>query len=179
MRRAADRQVQWVARDQLGSNSWNPNHVFRPELELLRLSIVQDGWTQPIIARATNSGSGYDFEMIDGFHRWMLAEEPQIRDLTDGLVPVVLVEVDDAHARVSTVRHNRARGTHYVNLMSTMVKELMDMGKTDEQIQDELGHGSRRGPPPGTSRATSCNASPATRWAKRGARRPSGSPTKQ
>lgn len=128
--------VHWVDRDELVANNWNPNRVFRPELELLHRSMIEDGWTQPIVARQQEDGR---YEIIDGFHRWTLAEEPDIRDLTGGLVPIVLVDTDHAHSRISTVRHNRARGSHYVNLMASIVCELSDMGLTEAELIDELG----------------------------------------
>jgi ParB-like chromosome segregation protein Spo0J len=128
--------VIWLERKQLRANGWNPNKVFPPELELLRLSLLEDGWTQPIVARETKRGS---FEIVDGFHRWVLSGEPEISKLTDGLVPVVLVKVDHAHARISTIRHNRARGSHYVGQMANIVAELADMGLSDEELEERLG----------------------------------------
>lgn len=128
--------VRWVERDQLTANGWNPNRVFAPELELLHRSMMEDGWTQPIVCRQQDDET---YEIVDGFHRWTLAEYPDIRDLTGGLVPIVVLDTDHAHARISTVRHNRARGSHYVNLMATIVGELFEMGLTQEQIEEQLG----------------------------------------
>lgn len=39
----------------------------------------------------------------------------------------------------STIRHNRARGTHQIKDMSKIVKELAEVGWNDEKICRELG----------------------------------------
>ena len=126
--------VAWVPREMLTANSYNPNHVAPPELKLLKLSILEDGWTQPIVARP-------DHVIVDGFHRWTVSADPEVAALTDGLVPVVyLHEADAAHLRMSTIRHNRARGEHIVVKMADIVAELLeDNGLTDEEIQRRLG----------------------------------------
>ena len=123
-------RVQWVDRDQIQANTWNPNHVAPPEMELLRVSIEEDGWTQPIVVQEISPDSelGQDlglsetrYEVVDGFHRWKVSGEERIGRLTDYLVPVVVVTLDPAHARLSTIRHNRARGTHRVGMMADIV----------------------------------------------------------
>jgi ParB-like chromosome segregation protein Spo0J len=126
-------KVQWVPRDKLRANAYNPNSVAPPELDLLKISIMEDGWTQPIVARK-------DFEIVDGFHRWTVAGHPEIAALTDGHVPVVFLDdaVDAQHQMMSTIRHNRARGSHSVLKMADIVTELKVQGLTDEQIQDRL-----------------------------------------
>lgn len=125
--------VEWVPRSALHANDYNPNRVAPPELALLALSILEDGWTQPIVARR-------DGEIVDGFHRYTVAERPEIAALTDGLVPVsFLREVDAAHQRMSTIRHNRARGSHYVVRMADLVIALSLDGLDDEEIGRRLG----------------------------------------
>jgi ParB-like chromosome segregation protein Spo0J len=128
--------IRWVDRNLLVANDWNPNRVFRPELDLLATSLREDGWTQPIVARERDDGT---LEIIDGFHRWMLAGEPDIASITDGMVPVCVLAADAAGARISTVRHNRARGQHYVDHMASIIDALADMGLTDEELCDRLG----------------------------------------
>jgi ParB-like chromosome segregation protein Spo0J len=113
-------QVEWVLRDTIFSNFYNPNHVSPIEMTLLKISILEDGWTQPIVARLSG-------EIVDGFHRWLCAAEPLIAAMTDGMVPVVrLREVDKDHQIMSTIRHNRARGTHAVLKMADIVRDLID-----------------------------------------------------
>lgn len=125
--------LQWVDRNLLHANSWNPNKVSKQNLELLIQSILTNGWTLPIVVRP-------DYTIIDGFHRWTVAGmEPLITKL-QGRVPVVIVEHQDrAEDMYGTVTHNRARGTHLLEPMKNIVRELMDSGKTVEEIGKQLG----------------------------------------
>lgn len=128
--------VEWVDPATLRANDYNPNHVAPPEMRLLKLSIVEDGWTQPIVARA-------DGEIVDGFHRWTLgSKDADVRALTGGMVPVVRIResTDQAQQRMATIRHNRARGSHAVVRMADIVVDLMDgHGLTLEEVQRRLG----------------------------------------
>lgn len=126
--------VEWVDPATLRANDYNPNHVAPPEMKLLKVSILENGWTQPIVAHPNG-------EIVDGFHRWTLAStDKQIQDITDGLCPVVrLVNIGPDLARIATIRHNRARGNHYVVKMSEIVRDLKDMGLSDNEIGSRLG----------------------------------------
>jgi hypothetical protein len=126
--------VQWVDPKTLRANAYNPNRVFTPERELLKRSILEDGWTQPIVARP-------DGEIVDGFHRWTLAStDAEVAAAGGGLIPVVFLEPRDLAAQMaSTVRHNRARGQHGVLKMSTIVRDMMAAGMSMEQVCTELG----------------------------------------
>ncbi len=127
-------QIHWIPREQLHANQYNPNHVSPAELELLRVSLLEDGWTQPIVARR-------DLEIVDGFHRWTLSGEPEIGDMTSGLVPVVfLIEgLSKDHQIMSTIRHNRARGAHAVLKMADIVRNLIDQqGLSREEVMQRL-----------------------------------------
>lgn len=127
--------VTWRRRDELSANAWNPNRQAPPEHRLLKVSILESGWTQPIVARREANG----LEIVDGYHRWLVAADPEIAALTGGLVPVVeLLETDPAMARMSTIRHNRARGVHHVIRMADIVAELVDLGLTPEEIGRRL-----------------------------------------
>jgi len=134
-------QIQWVDRELLQANSWNPNHVAPPELELLKISILEDGWSTAIVVQAVYDGAALDhYEIIDGFHRWTVSGHPEIQRLTDGRVPVVVVTTDPAHARISTIRFNRARGTHAVTRMSDLIVELSEaLDVPDEELMARLG----------------------------------------
>lgn len=112
--------VQWVERNTLTANQYNPNKMPKAEMKLLKVSILEDGWTQPIVARL-------DGEIVDGFHRWTVAGDAEIAALTGGLVPVVRIkEIDPARQRMATIRHNRARGEHYVLSMADIVQSLVN-----------------------------------------------------
>jgi ParB-like chromosome segregation protein Spo0J len=125
-------RVAWLHRDRLNPNNWNPNHVFRPELELLVLSILEDGFTQPIVILP-------DMTIVDGYHRWRVSDDERIRQRYAGFVPTVTIDVDPVHRRMSTVRHNRARGQHGVLPMAQMVRAMVDEGVPTQDIMRRLG----------------------------------------
>lgn len=124
--------VIWRSRDTLKANDYNPNRVAPPELKLLKISILSDGWTQPIVINN-------DYTIVDGFHRWTVSGDPEVSALTDGLVPTVMLQGKTrADKQMATIRHNRARGTHIVVEMSNIVKEMIDQGLTGKEIQEKL-----------------------------------------
>jgi ParB-like chromosome segregation protein Spo0J len=131
--------VQWVLADEVEANDYNPNSVAPPEMELLRLSIMADGYTQPIVANQEEGG----FVVIDGFHRNRVGKEClDVRDRVHGYLPIVQIQAHrtDAPDRMaSTIRHNRARGKHRVEAMSDIVLELKRRNWNDEKIGRELG----------------------------------------
>ena len=125
--------LQWVDRGIVKPNDYNPNKVSKQNLELLKQSILTNGWTLPIVVRP-------DFTIIDGFHRWTVAGEEPLKSLLEGKIPVVIVEHKDKAGNIyGTVTHNRARGTHLLEPMKAIVKELMGEGKTVEEIGKQLG----------------------------------------
>lgn len=125
--------LQWVDREIVKPNDYNPNKVSKQNLELLKQSILTNGWTLPIVVRP-------DFTIIDGFHRWTVAGEEPLVAMLEGKVPVVIVEHKDKAGNIyGTVTHNRARGTHLLEPMKAIVKELMGEGKTVEEIGKQLG----------------------------------------
>lgn len=136
--------VQWVDRHRVQANSWNPNRVAPPELRLLKLSIVEDGWTQPIVVREPDEVDAVlagNFEVVDGFHRWTVSDDKEVFAMTEGMVPVVTLQhPDPAHRRMSTIRHNRARGTHHVLKMADIVATLSEeLDLNADEIQRRLG----------------------------------------
>lgn len=129
--------VVWRSRDTLRANDYNPNHVAPPELRLLEQSIVEDGWTQPIVIRPTDEAGV--FEIVDGFHRWTVSDRPRLRERDGGDVPTVLINPDRATQQMSTIRHNRARGKHHVVKMADIVDQLVEGGMTPAEAQERLG----------------------------------------
>lgn len=119
--------VSWVERGSLRPNDYNPNKQAPPEARLLKISILEDGWTQPIVAYL-------DGGIVDGEHRWQTAADPEVAAMTDGLVPVVYIDRPEADRVMSTIRHNRARGTHGVVPMCDIVRGLVELGRDKEQI---------------------------------------------
>ncbi|RKJ64861.1 ParB N-terminal domain-containing protein [Roseburia sp. 1XD42-69] len=125
--------LQWVARGRVKPNDYNPNKVSKQNLELLKQSILANGWTLPIVVRP-------DFTIIDGFHRWTIAGEEPLLSMLEGKVPVVIVEHKDKAGNIyGTVTHNRARGAHLLGPMKAIVKELMAEGKSVKEIGKQLG----------------------------------------
>lgn len=125
--------VRWVPSEQVYANDYNPNAVAKPEMELLELSILEDGFTQPIVVWQTEQG----YEVVDGFHRHLVGKKIGLTHL-----PVVIVNAnrtDKADRIASTIRHNRARGKHQVGAMSEIVQELSRRNWSDQKIGKELG----------------------------------------
>ena len=132
--------VLWVKNNTVKANDYNPNSVAPPEMELLRLSIANDGYTQPIVSMDNHDGTR---EVIDGFHRNRVGKECEdIQKRVNGYLPVVTIrESQSGHNdRVaSTIRHNRARGKHKVDSMSEIVVDLKRRNWSPEKIAKELG----------------------------------------
>lgn len=132
--------VRWVPNSLVHSNDYNPNSVAPPEMELLRLSIDADGYTQPIVSMADPDDT---FEVIDGFHRHRVGKEcADIQSRVHGYLPLVQIresQADKTDRMASTIRHNRARGKHRVEAMSDIVIELKKRNWSDEKISKNLG----------------------------------------
>lgn len=125
--------LQWVEREKVIPNSYNPNRVSEENLRLLVQSIETNGWTLPIVVRP-------DYTIIDGFHRWTVAGREPLRTKLGGKVPVVIVNHNDhAEDMYGTITHNRARGTHLLEPMKAIIKELVDQGKSVPEISKQLG----------------------------------------
>lgn len=127
-------KVEWIDVDGLSANDYNPNVVFSKEMELLKLSILENGWIQPILCTS-------DLVIIDGFHRASLAKfDGQVRELTKGKVPVVKMEMSEPQRMLLTVRINRAKGSHIAIKMSELVKKLViDYGMKVDDVAKQIG----------------------------------------
>lgn len=131
--------VKWVLSDDVQANDYNPNSVAPPEMELLRHSINNDGYTQPVVTWMNED----DREVIDGFHRTRVCKEfEDVKNRVHGYLPVVTVKDDNTGRNdriASTIRHNRARGKHRIDSMSDIVIELKRRNWSDKKISKELG----------------------------------------
>lgn len=124
--------------DKVTANDYNPNAVAPPEMELLEVSIWEDGYTQPVVTVYDRDNDKY--VVVDGFHRYLtLKNSERIREREKGMLPVVILEKEMHDRMASTIRHNRARGSHNVDLMSNIVSELVEMGKGDRWICKHIG----------------------------------------
>jgi ParB-like chromosome segregation protein Spo0J len=127
-----------VPMEKIRANSYNPNSVAPPEMALLEVSIWEDGYTMPVVCYYISSEDVY--EIVDGYHRFtVLQSSERIREREQGMLPVVVIDKDESNRMASTIRHNRARGSHSIELMSNIVSELVDAGMSDAWILKHIG----------------------------------------
>ena len=130
--------VRPVPIEKIVPNSYNPNAVAPPEMKLLYDSIKEDGYTMPIVCYYNKEEDNYI--IVDGFHRYrIMLDYPDIYERENGLIPVSVIDKPLDKRMASTIRHNRARGSHDVELMSNIVKELSEIGRSDAWISKHLG----------------------------------------
>lgn len=130
--------VKAVPLEKIRANSYNPNAVAPPEMKLLEISIWEDGYTMPIVCYHLPDEDAY--EIVDGFHRYTIMQKSKrIFDREKGMLPVVVIEKDLSNRMASTIRHNRARGSHDVDLMVNIVSELTKAGMGDAWIMKHIG----------------------------------------
>jgi len=130
--------VRWVPADKVVANEYNPNKVAPPEMRLLHISILEDGYTQPIVCFYDQDNDQY--VVVDGFHRTRVGTEKRdIRERIHGYLPIVVIDKPLDERMASTIRHNRARGKHAVSPMSDLVATLYRGGWADDRIAKELG----------------------------------------
>ncbi len=130
--------VKAVPIEKVVPNTYNPNSVALPELELLYDSIKEDGYTMPIVCYYSQKDDLY--VIVDGFHRYrVMMEHKDIYERENGMLPVSVIDKPLSKRMASTIRHNRARGSHNVDLMGNIVKELHDLGRSDAWISKHLG----------------------------------------
>lgn len=124
--------------EKIRANEYNPNRVAPPEMKLLYDSIKEDGYTMPIVCYYREKDDIY--EIVDGFHRYsVMMQYPDIYAREGGMLPVSVINKPIEDRMASTIRHNRARGSHNIDLMSTIVAELVEMGKSNDWISKHLG----------------------------------------
>ena len=124
--------------EKVTANDYNPNSVAPPEMALLETSIWEDGYTQPVVTVYDEENDKY--VVVDGFHRYMtIVNSDRIRERENGLLPCVVLDKEMSDRMASTIRHNRARGSHNIELMSNIVSELVEMGKGDRWICNHIG----------------------------------------
>lgn len=130
--------VRAIPIDKIRANSYNPNSVAPPEMELLELSIWEDGYTMPVVCYQV---PGVDmYEIVDGYHRYtVLKTSKRVFEREGGCLPVVVIDKDESNRMASTIRHNRARGSHSIDLMSNIVAELTQSGMSDAWILKHVG----------------------------------------
>ena len=124
--------------EKVQANDYNPNSVAPPEMELLETSIWEDGYTMPVVCFYDDENDKYI--VVDGFHRYsVLKNSKRVFDREEGMLPISVIDKDLSDRMASTIRHNRARGSHSIDLMSNIVSELVEMGKGDAWICKHIG----------------------------------------
>lgn len=124
--------------EKVKANDYNPNSVAPPEMALLETSIWEDGYTQPVVTYYDEVEDVYI--VVDGFHRYTtLKNSKRIFEREEGHLPIVVINKQLGDRMASTIRHNRARGSHNIELMSNIVAELVEMGKGDRWICEHIG----------------------------------------
>ena len=130
--------VKAIPLDKIRANAYNPNKVAPPEMKLLEKSIWEDGYTQPVVCYYNKEEDTY--EIVDGYHRYtVMLTCKKIREREKGLLPIVVIKKDKSDRMASTIRHNRARGTHDIDLMVKIVGELIEAGMSDHWIAKNIG----------------------------------------
>lgn len=130
--------IKRVPVDKIQANSYNPNHVAPPEMKLLYKSILEDGYTMPIVCYYLEAEDKY--EIVDGFHRYtVINKHKDIFNREGGCLPVSVINKPISGRMASTIRHNRARGSHDVELMTNIVTELVESGCSDRWIMKNIG----------------------------------------
>jgi len=130
--------VKRVHISKIRANSYNPNSVASPEMKLLETSIWEDGYTMPVVCYYIESEDVY--EIVDGYHRFtVLKNSKRVAEREEDHLPVVTIKKDESNRMASTIRHNRARGSHSIELMSNIVSELVDSGMSDAWILKHIG----------------------------------------
>lgn len=130
--------VKPVPIEKIRANAYNPNAVAPPEMKLLYKSILEDGYTMPIVCYYIADEDIY--EIVDGYHRYrVMLEHKDIYDREEGYMPVVVIDKDLSNRMASTIRHNRARGSHSIELMTNIVADLVESGMSDAWIMKNIG----------------------------------------
>lgn len=130
--------VKAVPIEKIRANAYNPNAVAPPEMKLLYKSILEDGYTMPIVCYYLEDEDVY--EIVDGYHRYLtMKQHKDIYDREGGCLPVTVIDKDISNRMASTIRHNRARGSHSIELMTNIVAELVESGMSDAWIMKNIG----------------------------------------
>lgn len=130
--------IKAVPIEKIQANTYNPNHVAPPEMKLLYQSIKEDGYTMPIVCYYLEDQDKY--EIVDGYHRYtVMLTHKDIYEREHGMLPVSVIDKPLEDRMASTIRHNRARGEHSIDLMVNIVAELSESGMSDAWIMKNIG----------------------------------------
>ena len=126
--------IKLVNRDDIIANNYNPNSVPSDKMELLKQSIIDNGFCFPIVTIWSEEEQKY--VIIDGFHRFTMCS-PEWLEIEQ--VPIVVLDHDISQRMAATVQFNKARGVHEIDGDADIVKSLSQQGLSDEEICKHLG----------------------------------------
>lgn len=125
--------IQWIHINKIKANNYNPNHVLQQEMQLIKTSILKNGWLHPIIINNDNT-------IIDGYHRaTLLKTDKELQQLTQSQIPCITLNLTEVEQKLLTIRINRAKGTQTAYKMHEVIKELYNQGITIKQLSKEIG----------------------------------------
>lgn len=126
--------IQWKKADSLKPNDYNPNVVYNTELKLLKLSLLTNGWIQPVLIDSEGI-------IIDGYHRWWLTQNhKEIAAIHNAEVPCAVMELTEVQRILLTIRINRAKGSHIAYRMHEAIRHLLvDLAADKKEVADGIG----------------------------------------
>lgn len=129
-------KIQYAPLEKFQPNDYNPNRQSEHDFEMLLNSMREDGFTVPILV--VDSGNS-KFRIVDGEHRWRGAWTLNQEGL-EGFdqIPYVLADMSIEQAMISTLRHNKARGSHDIELEADILRDLRELGALDWAIDSLL-----------------------------------------
>lgn len=128
--------VEWVTASTLEANGWNPNHMADNEKKMLVGSMRKFGMSQAIVSMKEG-------RIIDGWHRnYTGSTDPVLSERMFHYLPRVCVKGDEADQREATLLFNETKGKHYVEKEGQVIRDLVELGRADEELSKNLGKSS-------------------------------------
>ncbi len=129
--------VEWVPASTLEANGWNPNHMAQNELNMLSGSMRKYGMFQAIVTSEIAEGKR---RIIDGWHRnYTGSTDSVMKKRMYGYLPISYVKGDEADQREATLLANETKGKHYVEKEGKVIRDLVELGRTGQEISKNLG----------------------------------------
>jgi ParB-like chromosome segregation protein Spo0J len=120
--------IEYVSAAALTPNDYNPNRQTEHQFTLLKSSILEDGFTDPIKVVDRDG----QVVIVDGEHRWRAVRElHEEGKLADDVLAIVRLPQNEAQAKIATLRHNRARGQEDIGLATDVLRDLERLDALD------------------------------------------------
>lgn len=107
--------IQNISIDLIVPNTYNPNVVPEGILAKLRQEIANKGLTQPVTIRV----SGNAYEIVDGYHRWLIC-----RELGITVMPCIIQDFTDTEAKIKCLQLNYLRGSAVPIKLASLIHSL-------------------------------------------------------